>query len=76
MTAEDQIAMNQTHNAYGFRARFYSHAIGLEEEKIQTTSFNQAPRKIFKSSGDKLPIGFGLIDLLPEVIGDKSQLSP
>jgi hypothetical protein len=33
MTAEDQIAMNQTHNAYGFRARFYSHAIGLEEEK-------------------------------------------
>ena len=41
MTAEDQIAMNQTHNAYGFRARFYSHAIRLEEEKIQTTSFNQ-----------------------------------
>ena len=55
MTAEDQIAMNQTHNAYGFRARYYSHAIGLEEEKIQTTSFNQARWKIFKSGGDKLP---------------------
>lgn len=76
--------MNQTHNAYGFRARFYSHAIGLEEEKIQTTSFNKARRKTFKSSGDKVPwnlcrehnlIGFGLIDL-PEVNGNKSQLSP
>ena len=33
LLAEDQIAMNQTHNAHGFRARFYSHAIGLEEEK-------------------------------------------
>ena len=55
MTAEDQIAMNQTHNAYGFRAGFYSHSIGLEEEKIQTTSFNQARWKIFKSGGDKLP---------------------
>ena len=57
MTAEDQIAMNQTHNAYGFRARFYSHAIRLEEEKNSSANCSEALLLVQEAAADYEVLG-------------------